>query len=34
MKHILTMDILPRYTASGPTYNNYRGGGGSKRYGD
>ena len=33
MKHILTMDILPRYTASGPTYNNYRGGG-SKRYGD
>lgn len=30
MKHILTMPFLPDYSAIGPNYINYRGGG-SKR---
>ena len=33
MKHILTMQILPNYSAVGPSYINY-GGGGRKRDGN
>lgn len=33
MKHILSMDVLPRYNVIGPNYID-AGGGGSKRYDD